>query len=302
MSSQESPNTEPNTHVQATPVSSPPLEPRTASRPVTSMLLPLAGWLLLLGGLAITVGPKYVTELGWYAKQIARSGFSGEIMCLGGLVMIGLGWIASYQRGFTHTLLQPGMAESLIEDLQTEVVAAQDLIRNLGGTQVEQGVDLRYLKKALGEARNETRAADPKDAIFRLAASLDQLGARLDQRIGEATSVLQDANYELSSMVESSCEGIQERMEQNFRTLSDEVRKTISKMGLVESESFDEGLEGAPSEGLRVLVDLDEDQAEEAEAAKEARDLGLLNDLGDAERTSPHQPSLFKDSANDSPS
>jgi len=293
MSSKELTHTEKASHV-----TNAPLEPRSANRPPTSLIFPLVGWGLLAAGLAITVGPQYVSELAWYAKVITRQGFSGEVLCLAGLMFIGMGWIASYQRGFTRTLLQPGMAESLLEDLRSDVAATQDLIRNVGGTQVEQGVDLGYLKKALGEARNEARAADPKDAIFRLAASLDQLGARLDQRIGEATSVLQDANYELSSLVESNCEGLQDKMERTSRKLARHVMETLSSLSapLEEEEGFtDAELELPEEESLRMVGDLEDE--EEAPTLSEQRDLGLLNELEDADRTSAldHQPSLFKD-------
>jgi len=287
MSSQEPVKNQP----QASQPVAAPLEPRSALRPVTSLLFPIVGSLLFVAGLAITIGPAYVSELAWYAKTITRSGFSGQVFCLAGLMLVGMGWLSRYQRLHARTLLEPGMAESMIEDVRGDVVATQDLIRQLGGMQVEQGVDLRYLKKAIGEARNEARANDPKDAIFRLAASLDQLGARLDQRIGEATNVLQDSNYELSSLVESTSEGLQDKIDRSSRSLSREVLETISNvtLGLNEAEEDDdEGLEPLNTEGLRVLVDLEMDPVEEVH---EQRDLGLLNELGDTDR--PVQPSIY---------
>lgn len=261
-------------------------------RPATSILFPIAGSALFLAGLAITIGPNYVSELAWYAKTITRMGFSGQIFCLAGLMLTGMGWLARYQRAHARTLLEPGMAECMLEDLRTDVVATQDLIRQLGGMQVEQGVDLRYLKKALGEARNEARANDPKDAIFRLAASLDQLGARLDQRIGEATSVLQDSNYELSSLVESSSEGLQDKIDRSSRSLSREVLETISNvnLGLTEAEEDGGELEPSHTEGLRVLVDLESEPLEDVLEPAQSRDLGLLDEL-DMDTSS--QPTLY---------
>lgn len=203
-----------------------PAKPRArkhASRPnrpratPTAMLLFLGGLALMANGVAVTIGPDYVPELSDWARLVQRADVPGAMQLLVGSVLFGLGLIARYQRVHTATLLEPSQAEVSIEEFVAEVADFRLQVQELQHDNIEFRKLIGEVKKEIVDHRQELRTDQSKDALFRLAASLDQLGARIEGRIGEAAAGFQSGFEDITSMVEASRDYLQESLDEVSR-------------------------------------------------------------------------------------
>jgi len=270
-----------------------------------------AGWVLNLGGLAL-VGlgvamafPTSVPALAPVLERASALGLGTDTVALAGLVLLALGSLARQQRAHARTLLAPGLAEAQIEEVRADLAQLQNGFQDLRASHVEQGVELGYVKKEVSEHRQEGRLANPKDALFRLAASLDQLGARLDRKIHDevhgAVSVLRDNNETIASVVEQSRDSLQEALEHSSRQILDGIWEVVHGADQADEQDpeasgsqtghtdYEVGpLEAGPATRYR-LLDSDEpahgrDELEVlVQLEEEPTDLGLLSEIDDVE-------------------
>lgn len=197
-----------------------PTRRKTPRSTPSVFLLGLGGLALIANGVAVTIGPRYLPELAEWARMVARVDVSGPMQCLVGAVLFGLAIVARCIRIHTASLLEPSQAEYTLEEVVADLAEFKNQVHDLQNDNIECLECIGSVKREIAEHREEFRSNQSKDALFRLAASLDQLGARVDQRIGEATSVLQEGSYEVSSLVEASREYLQETLEDLLRRVT----------------------------------------------------------------------------------
>src|SRR5437867_3554200 len=155
-------------------------EPGPAPVPASYWGLLAAGAGLMLVAAALVVAPSLSSGSGWIARSLARHGIAGGTVALGGLMLLGLYDIARSHRRLSSASdadVQPARAR--VEGLAGALAEAN------GGIQ-EIRVEIVHLKDAVRAVRErsaETGGDGQQDAMFRLAASLDQLGARIEQRL-----------------------------------------------------------------------------------------------------------------------
>jgi hypothetical protein len=150
----------------------------------SEFLLLGTGLIQFLTGAALIVVPSALPQYAWIVQGLARRGVTGLPLYVGGVVLTGL-WLATRTN------------RARAEAARDGAVAAAAAIERLAGDVGHQGdglqglrIEFVYLKDALQNQIEKSQSPAPasadsnaSDAVFRLAASLDQLGARLEERI-----------------------------------------------------------------------------------------------------------------------
>jgi len=271
-----------------------PTRPRTPRHtPGTWMLFSTSVLCMALGTL-IAVGPHYlngvIPDVSWYAKIIARMGFNGETIGALGAVLFGLGILSRQLRAHTATQLIPTDGERMLEQLCTVVGDMNKRLKSMekqNGSAAKQRLAIMETVQQQHQELVEVKSADPQnDAMFRLAASLDQLGARVDKRIGESTAVLQDGMFELSSLVETSRDcvtsGVENTAQQLTSLINEATYASDDELPATEPDHtperyavVDQVEEETNESDLDVYVEFEEQPQEEDHG------LGLLDQIGD---------------------
>ncbi len=277
----------------STKVRTPPLEGRRIGGAIGGVLVAVLGLAAVLAGVAISIGPDYVAELEpWVARSIDL-GLRADVLAMGGIVLLAVAWAARTARENARTLLEPGLAVSYLDDLTADMSLLQNMAHELLGNTVEQGVQVSTLRKELLEHRQEMGVANPKDALFRLAASLDQLGARIDSRIGEATAAVCESTESVTGAIESARNSVLDSVEHSARELSEIVYDAAQTLASAPEDDTmqPEPARGAPQyrlvedddeeddQGLSISVELEPDAP--SLSLEGAHPLGLLDDLHD---------------------
>lgn len=207
-----------------------------------AIFLQLAGVALLGGGLALCLGPK----LSWKLTQIADGfkylGVQGGVLAIGGLTLVGLGLLRRGQIALGTPTAEQAEDRLLIEQLTKDSLRfADDLTRlesSLAHVEAELVRSRRTLEERIAAGTREVINAIPppheapssEDAIFRLAASLDQVGARIEQRLKTQYTALQDHLEDVAAAILSArnqMQGLEHTGVQNAVALRQEVASQV---------------------------------------------------------------------------
>ncbi len=136
-----------------------------------------------------------------------------------GIVLCGLALLAKSSHDQTRALSRNTDPAQLAQWMEERMVALESSLGLLHELQQAQGNALGQQEQKLELMRHEARAGSAKDSLFRLAASLDQLGARLDQRVGQVGDTLERAVFEVGSRVESVRVDLERRFEETIQSI-----------------------------------------------------------------------------------
>jgi hypothetical protein len=157
-------------------------QPRRPLSGVWGALLVLAGLGLVAAGLGLVLLPRFAPEYEWSVRNLARQGVTGGPLAICGALLVAFGWLSRGQARMSRQVADQPDAQIFLEHVAQELASLHE------GTQ---GIDAR-----LGALRDATQGlieaveareslsgtdADARDSIFRLAASLDRMAARLEQ-------------------------------------------------------------------------------------------------------------------------
>jgi hypothetical protein len=181
----------------ATAISAARPQPRRRSGDAAT--LSLVGLAVFGAGLALLVVP----HLSWKGAKIAESlgnlGLQGGTLLVGGMSLLGLALV--------RRAMDSSRASAASEDTLLLEQVATDLVQ-LRGAMAEIGEETSAVRAALEEMRERAEAEaaaessdSQTDAIFRLAASLDQLGARIEQRLDAQHTALRDGLDEIDTLL-----------------------------------------------------------------------------------------------------
>lgn len=251
-------------------------------------LLTATGVLLVIGGGLLAAVPTVVPEYAWAVKSAAQYGVTFGLIAFSGIVLVGLGRVvrqvnkasAATERNNSDDML---MLEHLVLDFTKLRDGVQDLRQELAQVR-ESNTTIQQSVVGLGESQN---AEGKQDAIFRMAASLDQVGARIEHRLGTQSTALQDALAELSNAILATHTLVTELASSTPSNPRDGARES-HREGNRESRArtpqrSPEPQAHAPESELDVWVELDAD---------EPRSLGLLDTLDDLGQTQSKKTSL----------
>ena len=181
---------------------------RSTSPGSAGLLIQALGLGSLLAGAAVIALPKALPHQAWIAHSAASHGLSSGVLACGGLILLSIGGALRSLIKRIASASESSNAELLLEQL------AGDLAQMRVGVQ-DLRVELVYAKDSLAGIVEHQHAAEEaaaqagsQEAIFRLAASLDQVGARLDQRIQHGHATLQRSVAEIQQALQSTHEGL----------------------------------------------------------------------------------------------
>lgn len=171
------------------------------------------GGVMLLGGMALSVGPL----VSWKAQKVcaglAGLGIHGGAIVMGGIGLMALGTVRrSIERMRSEAQRDDGF---LIEQMATDVVEIRDAMAAVESESHEIQAQFALLRSdvtALRQTPAPTQTESPMspDALFQMAASLDKLAQRIDQRLRTFETSLHESVDELSARIESTRRTVEE--------------------------------------------------------------------------------------------
>jgi hypothetical protein len=155
----------------------------------------------------------------WPMRALVAAGFDVGALCCTGAILFGFGMLARSVRGTVRALASCNDTSSLEQTLDGRLEAWQGATATVRAQQEALQSALVVLDQKLEAIRQEARVGSAKDAIFRLAASLDQLGARVDQRLVEVRASLQDGIQVVGQKVEAARDELGLRFQETIRSI-----------------------------------------------------------------------------------
>jgi len=158
--------------------------PRATATVSVKVFGALAGLMIGLGVL-LGLGPRFSSALAWAASSFADLGVESGMLVGSGVIWGGLAVLSSQvqrmgqQAHATEMLLN--YTESLCQDMQRLVERTTGMHASLHQLRESQATGLRLLQE---QGRNQG-IGQQVDATYHLAASLDQLGRQLDERLAQ---------------------------------------------------------------------------------------------------------------------
>lgn len=186
-----------------------PTRGRSAIDPALGSHWLFAGGLLAAaGGAFLGFGAHFLPAQAHLVQQISARGVTTGVLWGTAALLIGIGIVAR----------RIGRGLDLVGDREEEAFALEQLASDVAQSRAslqELRVEFVYLKDALGTLGRDlpTRLSEAsenstRDAMYRLAASLDQVGARLEQRIRSQQGTLEETLRELHSSLQMTCEQV----------------------------------------------------------------------------------------------
>ncbi len=160
-------------------------EPKKATNgAVWTGLLATGGLIATGAGLALAFGPGFVPELGWIAKKLGQVGFDSGVLFGTGVLCTALSVVI----GRVNTVGgQLRAAEDSMEIVTTLGIGMRHLVERMTRLHAELG-ELKEGNRAvmhMVKEQSETESTGMQvDATFRLAASVDQLDRKIEERLG----------------------------------------------------------------------------------------------------------------------
>ncbi|HUR28407.1 MAG TPA: hypothetical protein VM509_09485 [Planctomycetota bacterium] len=282
-----------------------PVRPEPVRTPsgFDATLLMLMGAGCVCGGLLLSLGPRLSWKLSQIATGFKHLGVEGGVLVMGGLVLCGLGLLRRGQHAARVPTVEQAEDRALIEQLTKDSLRlAEELSRvesGLAHVEAELTSSRRTLEDQLSRGTQATQAVlavvtapreenTSEDAIFRLAASLDQVGMRIEQRLKTQYTALQDHLEDVGAAILSArnqVQGLQRTRDDHAAALREEVHAHVEN-ALEETGIWSNPRKDGKLPSLGVLDSIDEHvevELEQVDAAlplnpEEAREHGMTND------------------------
>jgi hypothetical protein len=183
----------------------------------SSFFLGFLGTLLAGGGVALALSSRFVPALEGFDRQFLALGFDHGSLVFGGLILLALGIVVrkvalverlQYEADSARADLMLALDQLATDSsqLQTSVLQLHEELATLSDGQ----------KAALDQHRSlaERQVEGAKDGLFRLAASVDKLHARLDERF-----------HQVDLQVRSRFEGLQSALHETRYALEQRLSR-----------------------------------------------------------------------------
>ncbi len=189
-------------------VSGTPSEKKPLDAWMGSLLFSLAGLLAGVGGALCAYGPQLLpAQAELFAHAASRGITSGALWCVAA-VMFSLSVLARALGRNLEILAQSDDNSLLIEQIVMDLSQTRTSMQELR-------VEFVYLKEHISNLGRDLPAqiataneSTTRDAMYRLAASLDQVGARLEQRIRTQHGTLEGTLQEVQQSLQATCEQV----------------------------------------------------------------------------------------------
>jgi hypothetical protein len=250
-----------------------------------TVILLLAGGALAVAGVALEIVPEVAHQYAWIVNGFAKHGVTGMPLALCGLIFLGLCVVSRARdkadaRTAELTRREREAREGADDQSLLLEQLASDLALTRGGMQ-ELRVEFVYLKDMVQSASKQsvdptTGLDEAQAAVFRLAASMDQLGGRLEARLKSQDAVFHEVIAALRTEISATNTSLHELRASIEQGIQDATNSMSSRTveGATDDVDYSEvetGYQASPDD-LAVEVELEE---------LSGPDLGLLDDLDD---------------------
>lgn len=139
------------------------------------------GALCAAGGVALALGGSSIP----YSGALLARGMNGGVLGMGGLTLLAVGWCLSRleQRQTEQAGARQDEVLGKFEALNNDVAQIRSSMQELRIQFVHLDNTVRSIGRDLPRELAQNQENATREAVFRLAASLDQLHAKLDQRM-----------------------------------------------------------------------------------------------------------------------
>jgi len=215
-----------------------------------SMLFSIGGLLAGLAGAFCAYGPKLLPSQAPLFEHAMSRGITPGLLFGVSVVLFSLSVLARSLGRNIETLAQSDDQSGIVEQITTDLAVIRTSMQELR-------VEFVYLKEHVsGLGRDlptqiaSANESSTRDSMYRLAASLDQVGARLEQRIRSQHGTLEGTLQEVQQSLQATCEQVSQ------------LQQSLSQGGATASGwDMPPAAPEAPPISLGVLDHLADDQA-----------------------------------------
>jgi len=166
-----------------------------------------------LAGVALALGPRFSWKLDQISRGFAYLGVHGGTFFIGGVILAGLGLVRRAQAQSALAAEELNDDQLILERVASDLIQMRNSVEHVArcvdevdtkiGLVSKNVHDLEFkLRKDEQEAKPETPIDEgQRDAIYRLAASVDHVGARIDHRLKSQYDSLQLRLEDISAIV-----------------------------------------------------------------------------------------------------
>jgi hypothetical protein len=276
---------------------------------IDSFLLLFTGFCMVGGGVALAAAPQFSWKLVQIGQQLEGLGFNNGVFVVGGFILFGLGLIHRSVLGVSTAPLPPDAARSddfalVAEQLATDLAHLRHTILQV--SEEVSGISESQARVIHQTAPRDSAEADSEkqNAMFALAASMDQLNARVDERMHHLDVHLRSqfdrVEENIAQGSESTCTQMNALASQmQAKRVDASVPLQSSAPSLAEVAEMIEPVGYEDTEELEILVDLDDEpDADRDDALEFFETLEELDEIvNDVERSS-QAPALDLDGLN----
>jgi hypothetical protein len=200
-------------------------------------LLMLGGMGLIGAAAALVLLPGGAPELVAFRDTCAKNGATPALLAVSGLVITGIGLglrsLARASRAIAdETHARPDDVSPQVQKLGSELAQVRGALQDLRVEHVYVKEGVKELQQLL---REQLAAANPEslqEAIFQMAGSLDQVGARLDERLSVQNDNFQTALQTFHNSLLTACvrlDDLHGRLSRRADASSSDARAAMSE-------------------------------------------------------------------------
>ena len=230
-----------------------------------AFLLMLAGLTLLGGGLVLSVPDQFSWQLVKLRRMLAPYGVEGSMLAFTGLAVLATAFTARAAVRASKSVVQAlssrdqvDQFELLAGQLATDLANVRHALARVGETVAAVAANQNQLVAQMAEMNAmPDQGGDQREGLFRLAASLDKLGAQMDERLHGLDAKIREKIDHVAVAIDTARSAMQGRMSSHAAsTFHREAEAPQRPSGIV---YVDEQQSRATPEELDVLVELEKE-------------------------------------------
>jgi hypothetical protein len=236
----------------------------------SSSLLFFLGSLCAASGIVVVTAPYFSWQVTKVTRKVTELGFESGELVTGGFILLAIGLLvrsSGKRQPVSDERVRTELAEMklLVEQQLSDSRQVRTSVGQVA-SQVTALSESQNLMHQTLESQQGSTEANGQDALFRLAASLDQLTARVDERFGSLTNHVNEGLQHVSHRTGEALNDLQSKLE----SLAQPARHAVAHSAPAPSRPAAHGAHGASAhkgrqarEQQEPAVDFDEQQNSE---------------------------------------
>lgn len=239
-----------------------PMDNKRARRPIGNLLLLAGGTGLLASGVFLGPAASLAGEAAEPLERLTELGLEPNLLMLAGTMLLGLWLVSKHIRLHVQTLMKRDQSERALTEMGADLAEFCNRLVEFQGDHLHFRTELEGMNRQITAHRQGDRSGEAADGLFRIAASFDQLGARMGGQMTESVGSMRHNVDELGGLVAASRDFLQESVEENggkirelqnsLENLAQEIRQIPAALQL--AQAFVAGT-GLPTSGPTLKAD-----------------------------------------------